>query len=156
MPNLNSVQLMGNLTRDPELKYTPKGTAIVALGLAVNRVWSNEAGEKQEEVTFIDIEMWGRKGEVVAEHHKKGDPIFLAGRLKLDSWDDKTSGQKRYKLKVIAEDFEFIKARRETNNPEADATATPRRPASSAPARPPARPPADPDLDGGAGDDIPF
>src|SRR6188768_822193 len=111
MPNLNKVMLMGNLTRDPEIKYTPKGMAIAQFGIAVNRQWSNEAGEKQEEVTFIDVEMFGRKAEVVGEYFKKGKPIYVEGRLKLDSWDDKTSGQKKSKLKVVGETFEFLGGR---------------------------------------------
>ena len=163
MPNLNKVMLMGNLTRDPEIKYTPKGMAIAHFGIAVNRVWSNEAGEKQEEVTFIDIEMFGRKAEVVGEYFKKGKPIYVEGRLKLDSWDDKTSGQKKTKLKVVGETFEFLGSREggaggggggggEHGEGRAES-----RPASSfkKPAPPPPRPPADPDLDAEP-DDIPF
>ncbi len=161
MPNLNKVMIMGNLTRDPEIKYTPKGMAIAHFGVAVNRVWSNEAGEKQEEVTFIDIEMFGRKAEVVGEYFKKGKPIYVEGRLKLDSWDDKTSGQKKSKLKVVGETFEFLGSREggggggvggEHGEGRAET-----RPASSfkKPAAPPPRPPADPDLDAEP-DDIPF
>ena len=162
MPNLNKVMLMGNLTRDPEIKYTPKGMAIAHFGIAVNRVWSNEAGEKQEEVTFIDIEMFGRKAEVVGEYFKKGKPIYVEGRLKLDSWDDKTSGQKKSKLKVVGETFEFLGSREggggggsggessEGGRSEARSTSSFRKPAS-----PPPKPPADPDLDA-EGDDIPF
>jgi single-strand DNA-binding protein len=162
MPNLNKVMLMGNLTRDPEIKYTPKGMAIANFGIAVNRVWSNEGGEKQEEVTFIDIEMFGRKAEVVGEYFKKGKPIYVEGRLKLDSWDDKTSGQKKSKLKVIGETFEFLGGREagagggggggeEYGQRSSGAPAG--RPASK-PVPPPKRP-ADPDLDA-AEDDIPF
>ena len=160
MPNLNKVMLMGNLTRDPEIKYTPKGMAIAHFGIAVNRVWSNEAGEKQEEVTFIDIEMFGRKAEVVGEYFKKGKPIYVEGRLKLDSWDDKATGQKKSKLKVVGETFEFLGSREggaggsggggehSEGRPSAPASARPR------PSAPPPKP-ADPDLDGPE-DDIPF
>ena len=161
MPNLNKVMLMGNLTRDPEIKYTPKGMAIAHFGIAVNRVWSNEAGEKQEEVTFIDVEMFGRKAEVVGEYFKKGKPIYVEGRLKLDSWDDKTSGQKKSKLKVVGETFEFLGSREggtgggggessEGGRAEARSSSSFKKPAS-----PPPRQPADPDLDA-EGDDIPF
>ncbi|MGB8167008.1 MAG: single-stranded DNA-binding protein [Chthoniobacteraceae bacterium] len=153
MANLNKVMLIGNLTRDPELKYTPKGMAIAQLGLAVNRVWSNEAGEKQEEVTFIDVEMFGRKAEVAAEYLKKGRPVFIEGRLKLDSWDDKASGQKRSKLKVVGESLEFLGSR-EGGGGESGGEGRPQRPAGK-PAAPPKRPPADPDLDAPE-DDIPF
>lgn len=99
---------MGNLTRDPELKFTPKGMAICSFGIAINHQWKNDAGEKQEDVTFVDIEMFGKRAEVVAGYFKKGKPIFIEGRLKLDSWDDKTTGKKMHKLKVIAESFEFL------------------------------------------------
>ncbi len=157
MPNLNKVMLMGNLTRDPEIKYTPKGMAIANFGIAINRVWSNEAGEKQEEVTFIDIEMFGRKAEVVGEYFKKGKPIYVEGRLKLDSWDDKTSGQKKSKLKVIGETFEFLGGREvgASGGGESGGESRPQRPAPGKPAPPPKRPPADPDLDAPE-DDIPF
>ena len=161
MPNLNKVMLMGNLTRDPEIKYTPKGMAIAHFGIAVNRVWSNEAGEKQEEVTFIDIEMFGRKAEVVGEYFKKGKPIYVEGRLKLDSWDDKATGQKKSKLKVVGETFEFLGSREgggggggEHGEGRSEARPQQSRPAGR-PASPPPRPPADPDLDAPE-DDIPF
>jgi len=164
MPNLNKVMLMGNLTRDPEIKYTPKGMAIASFGIAVNRVWSNEAGEKQEEVTFIDIEMFGRKAEVVGEYFKKGKPIYVEGRLKLDSWDDKTSGQKKSKLKIIGETFEFLGGRDGApggggggggGGEYSGGESRPARPASRPTAPPPKRAPADPDLDAPE-DDIPF
>ena len=161
MPNLNKVMLMGNLTRDPEIKYTPKGMAIAHFGIAVNRVWSNEAGEKQEEVTFIDIEMFGRKAEVVGEYFKKGKPIYVEGRLKLDSWDDKATGQKKSKLKVVGETFEFLGSREgggggggEHGESRSEGRPQQSRPAAR-PASPTPRPPADPDLDAPE-DDIPF
>ena len=110
MANLNKVMLMGNLTRDPEVRYTPKGTAIANLGLAVNRVWTTESGEKKEEVTFVDIDVWGRQAETIAQYMTKGKPIFIEGRLKLDSWEDKETHQKKSKLKVVCESFQFIGA----------------------------------------------
>ena len=110
MANFNKVMLMGNLTRDPEVRYTPKGTALATIGLAVNRNWTNEAGEKKEEVTFVDVEVWGRQAETIGQYLAKGRPIFVEGRLKLDQWDDKESGQKRSKLKVVCENFQFIGA----------------------------------------------
>ena len=134
MPNLNRVFLMGNLTRDPEVKYTPKGTAVAQFGLAINRKWKPEGGEEREEVTFVDIECFGRMAEVVGEHFKRGKPMFVEGRLKLDQWDDKTSGKKMSKLRVIMETFEFLGGNREAApNEEADARA-----ASSAGRRSPA------------------
>jgi single-strand DNA-binding protein len=112
MPNLNKVMLMGNLTRDPEIKYTPKGTAIANFGIAVNRTFTTaEGGEKREEVTFIDLEAFGRTAEIIGEYFKKGRPIFIEGRLKLDSWDDKQTGKKMSKLRVVVDSFEFLGSR---------------------------------------------
>ncbi len=101
MPNLNKVQLMGNITRDPEVRYTPKGTAVTDIGLAINRIFSAEDGERREETTFVDITFWGRQAEVLGEYMKKGRPLYVEGRLQLDSWEDKTSGQQRTRLKVV-------------------------------------------------------
>ncbi|HEY1582505.1 MAG TPA: single-stranded DNA-binding protein [Chthoniobacterales bacterium] len=111
MANLNKVLLMGNLTRDPEVRYTPKGTAVAELGIAVNRVYSGENGEKREEVTFVDVTVWGRTAENVGEYLRKGRPVFIEGRLQLDSWEDKQSGQKRNKLKVVADNVQFLGSR---------------------------------------------
>jgi len=108
MASFNKVILMGNLTRDPELRYTPKGTAIAKIGLAVNRVWTNEAGEKKEEVTFVDVDVFGRTAENVGQYMRKGRPIMVEGRLKLDQWDDKATGAKRSKLGVVAETVQFL------------------------------------------------
>ncbi len=110
MASYNKVLLMGNLTRDPEVRYTPKGTAIANIGLAVNRVWTTEAGEKKEEVTFVDVEAWGRTAEVIGQYLSKGSPLFVEGRLKLDTWDDKETGQKKSKMRVVCENFQFIGA----------------------------------------------
>jgi len=111
MASFNKVILMGNLTRDPEIKYTPKGTAIADIGLAVNRAYTTEGGEKREEVTFVDVTLWGRVAEIVGEYCKKGRPLFVEGRLQLDSWDDKQTGQKRSKLKVIGENIQLLGSR---------------------------------------------
>jgi len=108
MANFNKVFLMGNLTRDPELRYSSKGTAIAKIGLAVNRVWRTETGEQKEEVTFIDVDAFGRQAETIGQYLKKGRPIFVEGRLRLDTWDDKQSGQKRSKLGVVLENFQFL------------------------------------------------
>ena len=160
MASVNKVMLIGNLTRDPEIKYTPKGTAIADIALAVNRTYSTDSGEKREEVTFIDVTLWGRVAEIVGEYCKKGRPLFVEGRLQLDTWDDKTTGQKRSKLKVVGENIQLLNSREggggggggEHGEGRAES-----RPASTfkKPASPPARPPADPDLDAEA-DDIPF
>jgi single-strand DNA-binding protein len=177
MPNLNKVMLMGNLTRDPEVKYTPKGTAIAELGLAVNRSYVTDQGEKREEVTFIDVEMWGRQAEIAGEYLKKGRPVFIEGRLKLDTWDDKQTGQKRSKMRVVGEHMQMLGSREGgpggggggggggsgSNYDEVDAQASSSRPASfqKRPSPPPPpqqqRKPADPDLDAPAEeDDVPF
>tara|TARA_R110002096_G_scaffold240324_6_gene432123 strand:- start:4827 stop:5387 length:561 start_codon:yes stop_codon:yes gene_type:complete len=111
MPNLNKVQLMGNITRDPEVRYTPKGTAVTDIGLAINRNYTLDDGEKREETTFVDITFWGRQAEVIGEYMKKGRPLYVEGRLQLDQWEDKTSGQQRSRLKVIGDNFQFLGGR---------------------------------------------
>ncbi len=109
MPNLNKVFLMGRLTRDPELRYTPSGMAIAKLGLAVNRSWrSPESRELKEETTFIDVDAFGKQAETLGQYLKKGRPLYLEGRLKLDTWEDRQSGQKRSRLGVVLESFQFI------------------------------------------------
>jgi single stranded DNA-binding protein (ssb) len=95
MANLNKVLLLGNVTRDPEVRYTPKGSAVCDLGVAVNRAYTTDSGEKREEVTFVDVTLWGRTAEVASEYLKKGRPVFIEGRLQMDTWDDKQTGQKR-------------------------------------------------------------
>lgn len=110
MANFNKVMLMGNVTRDIELRYTPKGTAVADIGLAVNRVRTGESGERIEDTTFVDITLWGRTAEVAHQYSGKGKPLFVEGRLQMDSWEDKTSGQKRTKLKVVAENIQLMGA----------------------------------------------
>ncbi len=158
MASFNRVILVGNLTRDPELRYTPKGTAVAEIGLAVNRVWTNEAGEKKEEVTFVDVDMFGRTAENVGQYMRKGSPILIEGRLKLDQWDDKQTGQKRSRLKVVADIVQFLGAARGDSGgargAEGAAESTPR----SRPATPPAagNAPAAPDGPPPEEDDVPF
>ena len=113
MANLNKVMLIGNLTRDIELKYTPKGLAIAELGLAINRRYKTESGEQKEETTFVDVTMWGRQAEIAKEYLSKGKPVYVEGRLQLDSWDDKQTGQKRSKLKVTGEALQLLGSRGE-------------------------------------------
>lgn len=108
MANLNKVLLLGNLTRDPEVRYTPKGTAVADIGLAINRVWNNEQNQRQEETTFVDITLWGRQAELAQQYLGKGRGVFIEGRLQMDTWEDKASGQKRSKLKVVAENLQFL------------------------------------------------
>jgi len=156
MANFNKVLLMGNLTRDPEVRYTPKGTAVAELGIAVNRIYSGENGEKREEVTFVDVTVWGRTAENVGEYLKKGRPVFIEGRLQLDSWEDKQSGQKRNKLKVVADNVQFLGSRGGATGgggPEEGDEAPRSRPSGGAHSAPPQKGagPAEPD-----DDEIPF
>src|SRR4030088_49274 len=120
MASFNKVILLGNLTRDPEVRYTPKGTAVTELGMAVNRVYTAENGEKREETTFVDVTLWGRTAEIAGEYLKKGRPVFIEGRLQLDTWDDKQSGQKRSKLKVVGEGLQLIGSRPTGGGGESD------------------------------------
>ena len=108
MPSLNKVFLMGNLTRDPELRVTPKGTPICQFSLAINRKFKMESGESREEVIFVDVEAWGRQGETIAKFVTKGRPLFVEGRLKLDQWEDKNTKEKRSRMRVVLEQFEFL------------------------------------------------
>jgi single-strand DNA-binding protein len=111
MANVNKVILIGNVTRDPEVKFTPKGTAVTDIGMAINRSYTLDNGEKREDVTFVEVAFWGRQAETIGEYVKKGRSIYVEGRLQLDTWDDKQSGQKRSKLRVVGENFQFLGAR---------------------------------------------
>ncbi len=111
MGNFNKVYLMGNLTRDVELKSINSGQQVAKIGLAVNRHWTSPDGEKKEETTFVDCEAWGKTAEIMAKYLGKGRPVFIEGRLKLDQWQDKESGQNRSKLGVVVESFQFIDSR---------------------------------------------
>lgn len=108
---LNKVYLIGNLTRDPETKYTVKGTCVGEIGIAVNQVWKDDAGEKREDVTFVDVTVWGKTAELCGQYLKKGAKVLIEGKLSLDQWEDKTTGQKRSKLKVVAENVQFLSPR---------------------------------------------
>lgn len=111
MANLNKVLLMGNLTRDPEMKYLPSGTPVCELGLAVNRRWNDQAtGEKKEQTCFVDLTAFGRQAETLNQYMKKGRPIFIEGRLDYSQWET-PEGQKRSKLRVVVESFQFIGGR---------------------------------------------
>ncbi len=149
MASFNKVILVGNLTRDPDLRYTPKGTAIAKIGVAVNRVWTSDAGERKEEVTFVDVDVFGRTAENVGKYMRKGRPILIEGRLRLDQWDDKQTGQKKSKLGVVAETVQFLGSAGGGEGEEGSS----RRPST------PAAPPANETADGDApleSDDVPF
>src|SRR5260221_10448624 len=123
MPNLNQVNLIGHITRDVDTRYTPSGTAVVEVGLAINRAWKSDSGEKKEEVTFVDVTLFGRVGEVVSQYVKKGDPLFVSGRLHLDSWTDKQTNQPRNKLKIIGEQIQLLGSRQQAPAPAKPAPA---------------------------------
>ena len=112
MASFNKVILVGNLTRDPQVKYTTGGTAVAELGLAVSRQWfDKQANTKKEETTFVDVTLWGRTAEVAGEYLAKGKQVLIEGRLQLDTWDDRETGQKRSKLKVVGENMTMLGGR---------------------------------------------
>ncbi len=165
MANLNKVMVIGNLTRDPEIKYTPKGSAIADIALAINRNYTTDQGEKREETTYVDVVLYGRLAEIAGEYLKKGRPVYIEGRLKLDTWDDKQTGQKRSKMRVVGESLQLLGGRESGgggggyngggDHEEADRPMR-RPPQRTEASRPPStKPPVDPDLDV-EHDDIPF
>lgn len=111
MASFNQVILLGNLTRDPQLRYTPSQSAVCEFGLACNRKFKAADGSDREEVTFVDCTAWGKTGEVINTFFTKGKPIFIQGRLKYDQWEDKNGGGKRSKLSVVVDNFQFIGGR---------------------------------------------
>src|SRR5256884_5591076 len=147
MASFNKVILLGNLTRDPEVRYTPKGSAVCDLGIAINRQYTLDSGEKREEVTYVDVVLWSRLAEIAGEYLKKGRPNFIEGRLQLDTWDDKQSGQKRSKLRVIGETMQLLGGRPPGAGGAAEGVES--RPAKTAP--PPKPQAGEPD-----DDEIPF
>lgn len=118
MASYNKVMLMGNLTRDPEVRYTPKGSAVADLAIAVNRVYTADNGEKREEVTYVDVVLWARLAELAGQYLTKGRPVFIEGRLQMDSWEDKQTGQKRSRLRVVGEVMQFLDGKREGSGEE--------------------------------------
>jgi len=146
MASFNKVILMGNLTRDPELRYTPKGTAVAKLGLAVNRSWRNAEGQQQDETTFVDVDAFGKQAETLGQYMQKGRPILIEGRLKLDQWEDKNTGQNRSKLGVILEKFSFVGGGNQNGGNTTPSQVTPPPPTSEVP----------PFEDGPSDDDVPF
>ena len=151
MASFNKVILAGNLTRDPELRYTPKGTAVAKLGVAVNRSWTSETGERREEVTFVDVDAFGKQAEVITQYLRKGRGILVEGRLKLDTWDDKQTGQKKSRLGVVLESFSLLDGGNRAEGapaPAPSAAPRPARPAAPAQSAESDGPPPD--------DDVPF
>ncbi len=154
MASFNKVIIAGNLTRDPELRYTPKGMAIAQITLAVNRKWKSETGEMKEEVSFIDVDAFGRQAEVIGQYLRKGRPFLVEGRLKQDTWEDKNTKQKQSKIKVVLESFSFI----DSNRNEGEGGAAPAAPRPARPAAAPSAPAAEPVEGDGPpeSDDVPF
>ncbi len=162
MANFNRVLLMGNLTRDPELKYLQSGQAVVNIGLAVNRKYRNKSTQEMvEETTFVDVEGWGQQAETFSKYMTKGRPVFIEGRLRLDSWEGK-DGQKRSKLRVVMETFQFIGGGGGERSADrtGDKGERTERPAQGRPGKPPEKAEAGQVADGGGEDydfeDIPF
>ncbi len=119
MSSYNRVTLMGNLTRNPELRKTKTGATVTELGIALNRVWNGENGQRQEETTFVDVTVWGRNAENAAQYLQKGRSVLIEGRLQLETWQDKQSGQERSKLKVVADTIQFLHSNQESASPSA-------------------------------------
>ena len=112
MANFNKVVLVGNLTRDPDVRQTPGGMSVTDLGLAVNRTWTDRnTNQRNEETTFVDVTCWGRTAEIAGEYLSKGRAVLIEGRLKLDEWNDRESGQRRTKLKVVCENMQMLGGR---------------------------------------------
>jgi len=139
MASFNKVILIGNLTRDVELKHLPKGTAVCNLSLAVNRRWKNEAGEEKEDVYFAECKAFGKQAETLAQYVRKGNPLMIEGRLTREEWDDKKTGDKRSTTRIMIETFQLLKERSEGTAPAPRQEAAPTAPK--------------PDLDA---DDLPF
>lgn len=147
MNGIAQVTILGNLTRDPELKYTPKGTAVCQVGVAVNTSFQGQDGQKVEKVSFIDCVLWKGAAETLAKYLTKGSPVFLTGRLEQETWEDKQTGDKKSRLKVQVQEFRFVGGKR-----EGDGEGQPARP----PSRPAARPSASDDGPPLEDDDVPF
>lgn len=124
MSSFNRVILMGNLTRDPQLKYLPSGTAVCEFGLAVNRRYRDREGNQKEEVCFIDVTAFEKRGETINQYMSKGQPILIEGRLKLDTWTGQ-DGQKRSKHSVVVDNFQFVGGRRDQSTPGAEGGGAP-------------------------------
>ena len=153
MASLNKVLIIGNLTRDPEKRVTPSGTAVVELRMAVNRKFKSSTGEDREEVCYLDVAVWGRTGENCAEYLRKGSSALIEGRLKMDQWEK--DGQKRSKISIVAENVQFMdrpgRGGRDEGEGAPEAGGSTRAPARTAPSR------SNDDVPpGGPDDDIPF
>lgn len=154
MANVNKVILIGNVTRDPAIKYLPNSTAVAEFGMAMNRKFTTANGEQKEEVCFVDVSAFGKSAELLQQYVHKGDPLFVEGRLKLDQWEDKQGGGKRSKLTVILENMQFLGSRREGGEGGGQGPGPTSQGGRPAPQREPMRPGGRPPLN--EQDDIPF
>ena len=137
MASLNKVMLIGNCTRDPEVRFTPNGTPTCQIGLAINRKFrDSKTNEVREDVTFVDIDFWSKTAELVTKYVKKGSPLYVEGRLKLDQWEDKQTGAKRSKLKVVGEQVQFLGGGKSAEGQSAPAAQRPAAPPPAAEAPP--------------------
>lgn len=156
MATLNKVILIGNLTRDPEIRYTPKGTAVTGFGIAVNRTYVVEStNEKMQETTFLDITAWGKLAEIVERHLRKGACVMVEGRLQQQSWEDKATGDKRSKIIIVADNIQFLDAKKDDSSTPKPLT-KPLATAKPGDLRPASRPPPEDVPDGMGDDEIPF
>ncbi|MCB1205953.1 MAG: single-stranded DNA-binding protein [Verrucomicrobiae bacterium] len=127
MSSYNRVTLVGNLTRQPELRKTKTGASVTDLGLALNRIWNTENGERQEETTFVEVTVWGRAAENAAQYLQKGRSVLVEGRLQMETWQDKQTGQERHRLKVVADALQFLGAVHESGTSDRETDSTGRR-----------------------------
>ncbi len=157
MPSFNKVILMGNLTRDPELRVTTNGLSICKISLATNRVFNSQDGERREEVTFVDVDAFGRQAEIISKYMAKGRPILIEGRLKRDSWETQ-QGEKRSKLFVVLERFQFMGGREDSADSGGHGSHVERSSPPPRPSREPAAPASSPpqQRDEMEEDDVPF
>lgn len=153
MASLNKVFLIGNLTRDVEVRYTPAGKAVAGVGIAVNQKWKDANGEQHEDVTFVDLTIWGKTAELAAQYLGKGSSVHVSGRLRTETWDDKQTGQKRSKLSVTVDELQFLDSKRQDGAPRQRTAVDSAREAQQ---RPRATPPPYEGDAGMDGDEIPF
>lgn len=151
MPNANVAIVMGHITRDPEIRFTPKGTEVCDFSLGVSERWTDDNGQKQEKTVFVECQAWGNSAKILGDYVKRGHPVHVIGKVDQDTWDDKETGKKRYKTYVRVQSLQLIRSKPESERAEPP----PRDERKSEPPRKPV-PPRDPDLDPTDSDDVPF
>ena len=136
MPSFNKSITAGNLTRDPEMRYTPSGKGVCQFGLAINRQWTSDDGSKKEEVLFLDYKAFGRTAEVISQYAKKGSALLVEGRISREEWEDKTTGAKKSATRIIVESFQFLGSKDGSKQDSVESPATAARPESRQAAAP--------------------